>query len=98
MTGRLRMASFLVLGAAMLGVLAAPIANAQERKRGLLHDRFQIRGGVYFAFNLDSSVEIDVDGVGDEVDFEDDLGLDATDVQPFVDFLFRFNPRRANHQ
>ena len=79
------------LATTLLVVLLAPMAAHAQTD---LDDRFSISlGGFISDWGTKTRLDSDTLGLGTIIDFEDDLGLDASDTTFRVDGYFRFNDR-----
>ena len=79
------------LARTLLVVLLAPMAAHAETD---LDDRFSISLGAFISdWGTNTQLNSDTLGLGTNIDFEDDLGLDASDTTFRVDGYFRFNDR-----
>ena len=85
-------ASQLVLALLFLGVL--PVAAQTAKQKQNLYDKFQINLSVTGVI-LNSDIRIDgANGGGDDIDVEDDLGMEKTKIQPR--FALRWRPGRRH--
>ena len=75
------------------GLVSTSYAGSFSGIHPLQSDRFALMGGLYWT-NISSTASADKDGIiGGDIDFQDDLGFDETDMQPTFQARWRISDR-----